>query len=55
MAFNFASKKYFTNVEQALVYGNITLRLVDHNKVVGHSDTYDFDTRFKRDRLEEMF
>ncbi len=49
MSFNFASEKYFTHAEQALVYGNITLRLLDNNMVVGHSDTYDFDIRFTED------
>ena len=43
--FNLASKYYFTSFEQALVYGNITLRLLPGNMVIAHSDTYNFDIK----------
>lgn len=54
---NFASKKYYTNPTQAIVYGNISLTLMEGNKVfVPYQDKYDFDIRgtfssIKRDVL----
>ncbi|MEI7509804.1 MAG: RHS repeat-associated core domain-containing protein, partial [Flavobacterium sp.] len=54
---NFADTKYFTNITQAVVYGNIALTLFDGNQVfVPYQDKYDFDLRltegsFKRDFL----
>ena len=45
MAFNFAGD-YFTNMDQALVYGNLTLRLLSNNRVIAHSDVYDFNLMF---------
>lgn len=54
---NFASPKYYTNPTQAIVYGNISLTLMEGNKVfVPYQDKYDFDIRgtfgsIKRDIL----
>ncbi len=54
---NFASKKYYTNPTQAIVYGNVSLTLMEGNKVfVPYQDKYDFDVRgtfgsIKRDML----
>jgi RHS repeat-associated protein len=54
---NFASKKYYTNANQAIVYGSISLTLMEGNKVfVPYQDKYDFDIRgnfgsIKRDFL----
>ena len=43
---NFASKKYFTNTNQAVIYGNISLTLINNNTVfVPYQDKYDFDIR----------
>ncbi len=45
---NFAGKKYYTNPTQAIVYGSISLTLMEGNKVfVPYQDKYDFDIRGK--------
>ncbi len=55
IAVNLASIRFYTNKDQALVYGNITLELMENNTVfVPFQDKYDFDLRltegnFKRD------
>ena len=43
--FNFASIKYYSNFNTALVYGRLSLTLVSTNAVVetDGGDTYDFD------------
>ena len=42
-AFNLASPRYFSNVNDALVYGNVTLTLGKNNSVTARPDRYDFD------------
>jgi len=60
LSVNFASKRFYTNKDQALVYGNITLQLMENNMVFCiKPDKYDFDLRltpgnFKRDFLTLM-
>ena len=53
---NFAGKKYYTNPTQAIVYGNISLTLMEGNKVfVPYQDKYDFDIRGGWNNLRRDF
>lgn len=53
IAVNFAGTKYYTNAAQAVVYGNITLQLMENNKVlVPFQDKYDFDIRGRKGSLK---
>ncbi len=43
--------KHFSNLEEAKVYGRITLVLIDHNTVMALPDAYDFDLKLTPDRF----
>jgi hypothetical protein len=53
---NFAGRKYYTNPTQAIVYGSITLQLMENNFVFApFQDKYDFDIKATSKSIERDF